>query len=258
MTDLTAIVTTFNEADHIEECLSRLAFANELLVVDSFSTDGTPEIARRLGARLLQHEYGSAAAQKNWAIPQAAHDWVLIVDADERVTEELAAEIKGTIASPHARDGYAIRRRNFFLGREIRYSGWQHDWVTRLFRRDRARYVDRQVHSPLAVEGAVGRLRGCFLHHSYRSLDDYWPKLRRYARWNAQEAQRRGARVSPLHMMAHPPLRFLKSYLLQGGFLDGSYGLVVCLLNAVYAAAKDLEIWELQRKDERRQPEAQQ
>ncbi len=247
MTDLTAIVTTFNEADHIEECLRQLALADELLVVDSFSTDGTPDIARRLGARVLQHEYGSAAAQKNWAIPQATHEWVLIVDADERVTEELAAEITRTIASPEARDGYAIRRRNFFLGREIRYSGWQHDWVTRLFRRDRARYVDRQVHSPLAVQGSVGRLSECLLHHPYRTLDDYWPKLRRYARWNAQEARRRGDRVSPLYLILHPPLRFLKSYLVQGGFLDGSYGLAVSLLSAVYAAAKDLQIWELQR-----------
>ncbi len=253
MSRLTAIVTTFNEAAHVEECLGRLAFADELIVVDSFSTDGSPDIARACGARVVQHEYESPAAQKNWAIPQAAHDWVLIVDADEWVTKELAEEIGRTITEPRPRDGYQIKRRNFFLGREIRYSGWQNDWVLRLFQRDRGRYLDRQVHERMVVEGSVGRLKGRLIHHSYRSLDDYWPKLSRYAEWNAIEARRQGVRVSPAYMMFHPGLRFLKAYLVQGGFLDGAHGLVVALLTGVYAAAKDLRIWELQQKggDER-------
>jgi glycosyltransferase involved in cell wall biosynthesis len=248
MSELTAIVTTLNEATRIESCLRRLSFADEVLVVDSFSTDGTPDLAGKLGARVVQHEYESPAAQKNWAIPQASDEWVLIVDADEWVTEELAEEIARTISHPGARDGYEIRRRNFFLGREIRYSGWQNDWVLRLFRRDRGRYVERQIHERLAVQGSVARLRGRLLHHSYRSLEDYWRKLRRYAEWNAQEARRRGDRVSPLHMMLHPALRFLKAYLAQGGILDGGHGLAVSLLTAMYAGAKDLRIWELQQK----------
>jgi glycosyltransferase involved in cell wall biosynthesis len=254
---LTAIVTTLNEARQIERCLGRLAFADEVLVVDSFSTDDTVELARRHGARVLQHEYVSPAAQKNWAIPQAAHEWVLIVDADELVTDELAAEIRETIGRADARTGYEIKRRNFFLGREIRRSGWQNDWVLRLFRRDRGRYLDRQIHEVLAVEGSTGRLAGRLAHHPYRSLDDYWRKLRRYADWNAIEARRRGARVSPTHMMVHPPLRFLKAYLVQGGIFDGAHGLVVSLLTAVYAAAKDARIWEMQQKAGMRDPDAQ-
>jgi glycosyltransferase involved in cell wall biosynthesis len=241
---LSAIVTTYNEADMIGETLTRLAFADEIIVVDSFSTDGTPDIARRSGARVLQHEYESPAAQKNWAIPQAARDWVLIVDSDEWVTPELAAEIERTIASPSA-DGYEIRRRSFFLGHEIKRSGWQRDWVLRLVRRDRARYEDRQVHELMVCDGPVGRLNGTILHYSYRSMDDFWKKLRRYAEWNAAEALRQGRTVSPLYMLLHPPARFLKAYLLQGGFLDGAHGLVVCLLTAVYAAAKDIRIWEM-------------
>ena len=250
MSGLSAIVTTFNEAGQIEECLKRLAFADEVLVVDSFSTDRTRDFARTHGARVVQHEYESPAAQKNWAIPQAANEWVLIVDADEWVTEELAEEIRRTIAMPEARDGYEMRRRNFFLGREIRYSGWQNDWVLRLFRRGSARYVERQVHEVMSVDGSVGRLRSRLVHHSYRSLDDYWRKLRRYAEWNAVEARRRGERVSPAYMMVHPALRFLKAYLAQGGILDGRHGLVVCLLTAVSATAKDVRIWELQQRTE--------
>jgi glycosyltransferase involved in cell wall biosynthesis len=241
---LAAIVTTFNEEACIGECLSRLQFADELLVVDSFSTDRTAELAGRHGARVLQHEYLSPAAQKNWAVTQTSSDWLLIVDADELVTEELAEEVRRTITSPRARDGYHIKRRNFFLGNEIRYAGWQNDWVLRLFRRGRGRYPDRQIHEQLTIDGSVGRLHGRLLHHSYRSLDDYWRKLRRYADWNAAEARRQGARVSPLYMMVHPPLRFWKAYLLRGGFLDGVPGLVVSVLTAVYAAAKDIRIWE--------------
>ncbi len=248
MSKLTAIVTTFNEVGQIEECLKGVAFAEEVVVVDSFSTDGTAEVARKCGAKVMQHEYRSPAAQKNWAIPQAAQEWVLIVDADERVTEELAGEIRRTIGDPRACDGYEVARRNFFLGREIRYSGWQNDWVLRLFRRGRGRYVERRVHEKMAVEGRVGRLKGRLIHHSYRSLDDYWRKLERYAEWNAAEARRQGVRVSPLGMMFHPALRFWKAYLVRGGFLEGGHGLVVSLLTAVYAAAKDIRIWEMQQR----------
>jgi glycosyltransferase involved in cell wall biosynthesis len=246
MSGLSAIVTSYNEADIIGDTLARLSFADEIILVDSFSTDGTPDIARRSGARVLQHEYQSPAAQKNWAIPQASHEWALIADADEWVTPELADEIKRTIAAPSA-VGYEIRRRNYFLGKEIRRSGWQRDWVLRLFRRDRARYEERRIHEVMVCEGPVARLNGTILHHSYRSMDDFWKKLRRYAEWNAAEALRQGRTVSPLFMMLHPPARFLKAYLLQGGFLDGAHGLVVCLLTALYAAAKDIRIWEMRR-----------
>ena len=251
MTGLTAIVTTLDEAERIADCLARLQFADEVLVVDSFSADETAEIARKCGARVLEHEYLSPASQKNWAIAQAAQEWVLIVDADEWVTEELAEEIGGAIGGSGAFQGYEIKRRNFFLGHEIRHAGWQNDWVLRLFRRELGGYEERQIHEKLAVEGPVGRLRAPLLHYSYRTLDDYWRKLRRYADWNAMEARKRGARVSPLYMMVHPPLRFLKAYLLQGGFLDGAPGLVVSLLSALYAAAKDVRIWELEQSEPR-------
>jgi len=254
MASISAIVTTLNEEERIAECLGHLAFADEVLVVDSFSTDRTAEIAGKLGARVLQHEYRSPASQKNWALEQTSCDWALIVDADELVTDDLAAEIRQVVANTDARDGYRIRRRNFFLGHEIRYSGWQNDRVLRLFRRDRGTHPERQIHEQVVVDGLVGDLTGTLLHYSYRSLDDYWRKLKRYAEWNAAEARSRGARVSPLYMTIHPALRFWKAYLLQQGFRDGVPGLVVSLLTAVYAAAKDIRIWEQQAVAD--QPEA--
>ena len=257
MSGLTALVTTYNEGSIISETLRRLSFADEILVVDSFSEDDTVEIARAAGARVLQHEYESPSAQKNWALPQAQHEWVLIVDADEWVTPELAEEIRQTIADPGRCDGYEIKRRNFFLGREIRHSGWQRDWVLRLVRRDRGRYAERHIHEVMEVQGDTGRLRACLLHHSYRTMDDYWRKLRRYAEWNAREARRNGSTVSAPYLIFHPPLRFLRAYLLQGGFLDGTHGAIVSVLTALYAAAKDIKIWELQQgsRDERSEQE---
>jgi len=243
---LSAVITTLNEEARIGACLAHLRFADEVVVVDFHSTDGTAERAREHGARVLQREQRSLSSQKNWAIAQAAGDWVLVVDADELVSGELASEIKRVVSDPNARDGYRVKRRNFFLGREIRHSGWQNDWVVRLFRKGRGTHPERHVHEQVVVDGPVGTLRGPLLHYSCRSLEDYWRKLRRYAYWNALEARRRGARVSPLYMMIHPPLRFLQIYLLQGGFLDGMPGLVVSLLTAVYVVAKDTRIWEQQ------------
>jgi glycosyltransferase involved in cell wall biosynthesis len=241
---LTAIVITQNEEENIGECLESVRFADEIMVVDSFSTDSTPDIALRHGARLLQHQYVSLAAQRNWAIPQASHDWVLILDADERVTPELREEMVRVLRAP-GRDGYEMKRRNFFLGREIRHSGWQNDWVLRLFPKAKGRYPEKHAHERLVIDGRTARLRGRLLHYSYRTMDDYWRKLERYAEWNAMDAAKRGARVSRLYALLHPPLRFLKAYLLQGGFLDGRAGLTLCLLTAKYAAAKDARIREL-------------
>ena len=145
-TPLTVIISCFNEEKMIGDCLASVRFADEIIVVDSFSTDRTLEIARPVVTKLLQHEYVNPAAQKNWAIPQATHQWILILDADERATPELAAEIQAILQNPK-NDGYWIRRRNFFWGREIRYGNWQNDKVLRLFRRDKGRYVDVQVHA---------------------------------------------------------------------------------------------------------------
>ena len=245
MTKLTALITCFNEQDKLRPCLASVRWADEILVVDSFSTDGTVAIAREFTDRVLQHQYLSPARQKNWAIPQARHDWVLILDADEQVTPELAHEIRDLLAGDPPCEGYALRRRNFFLGREIRHSGWQNDWVMRLLRREAGRYDDVAVHETLRVPGPTGRCRNPLIHYPYRTLDEQFTRLLRYSRWGAEEGRRRGRRMTYLRMLLHPWLRFLRGYLLRGGILDGLHGLVVCLFAAFGVMARDARLWEL-------------
>jgi hypothetical protein len=175
---LTVIIPTYNEEETLPGCLDSVGFADDVIVVDSFSTDSTPVIARARGARFVQHEYVNSATQKNWAIPQARHEWVLLVDSDERVTPELALEIAGILQGGASAPGYWIRRRNHFLGREMKHGGWETDAVIRLFQRDRARYQDREVHSEIDLPGPLQTLRSRLVHHSFRSWKQYWPRSR--------------------------------------------------------------------------------
>ncbi len=244
---LSVIVPCFNEESTIADCLESAQFADEILVVDSYSTDRTLEIARRHTSRILQHEFWSHGAQNNWAIPQAKHDWVMVVDADERVTPELADEVRILLRGPTC-DGYRLRRRNFFLGREIRHGTWGNDHVLRLFRRDKGRYQERHVHSRVELDGREGRCRGALLHHTYRSLDEYARKIHRFSRGGALNEQERGKRGGAWPIFAHGAGRFLKSYVLKRGFLDGTEGLIIAFMEADLAALKYAKLWELQRK----------
>mgnify|MGYP006283925661 CR=1 FL=1 len=248
---ITALIPAFNEQRHIGHCLASVRWADEVLVVDSFSSDRTPEIARAAGARVLQHEYLNSATQKNWAIPRAAHPWVLIVDADERVPESLRDEILDLLArdaqaDPSVCDGYRIGRLNHFLGRRVRFSGWRHDTVLRLFRRDLGRYQDRQVHADIILRGRRGRLRNKLLHYTFSSFDQYMEKFDRYTTWAARDRAARTARVRWHHLTLRPLARFFKQYVLKLGFLDGRVGLVICTLSAFSAFMKYAKLLEMQ------------
>ncbi len=245
MQKLSAIVTCFNEEANIGDCLRSLHFADEILVVDSFSTDRTVELARPLATRLLQHEYENPARQKNWAIPQAAHEWVLVLDSDERVTPELEEEIRAILRQPQF-DGYWIRRRNFFWGREIKHGTWSTDKVLRLFRRDVGRYEDREVHEEIEIRFATGICRERMLHYSYRGVDDYLRKVTRYGGWGANDADRRGREGSAWRIFAHSTGHFLKSYILKQGFRDGAPGLAIAYMEAYHAFFKYARLYELQ------------
>lgn len=245
---LTALLPVCNEQENIEACIRSAGFADEIFVVDSFSKDATPEIARRLGARLVQHEYVNSATQKNWAIPQAAHGWVLIVDADERVTPELRAEIEEILArdargEPVA-DGYRIRRLNHFLGKRVRYSGWQNDRVLRLFRRDKGRYQEREVHADVEIAGSVGELNAAFLHDTFSSFDQYMRKFDRYTTWAAGDRDRITGEVRWHHLALRPLGRFLKQYVLRLGFLDGKVGLIISMLASYSVFMKYAKLYE--------------
>ncbi|MEM1215123.1 MAG: glycosyltransferase family 2 protein, partial [Bacteroidota bacterium] len=182
----TVIVTTHNEAANIERCLRSVApLTDDVLVVDSFSTDDTVRKAASLGAKVLQRAYQGPAEQKNWAIPQARHEWILLLDADEAATPELLTEIQALLRLPTGppEQLYWIPRNNYFLGQRIRFSGWQGDRVIRFFHREHGRYNDQQVHEEIITTGKrVSQLRHHLDHYTYRSLDHYLDKTRRYAR----------------------------------------------------------------------------
>lgn len=246
MHKLSALVTCYNEEANIGDCLASLKFADEILVVDSFSNDRTLEIAAPLATRVLRHDYVTPARQKNWAIPQAAHEWVLILDSDERVTPELQGELRRILEAPEF-DGYWIRRRNFFWGKEIRHGSWRTDKVLRLFRRDLGRYQEKQVHEEIEVKFPVGMCRERMLHYSYRTLDDYLRKAPRYGAWGAIDASGRGVLGSGWRIAAHSFGHFFKSYILKQGFRDGVPGLVIAFMEAYHGFFKYAKLYELQQ-----------
>lgn len=222
---LTLVVITRDAGAQLEECLASAAFAAESIVVDSGSRDDTVEIARRLGARVLSHEWIGFGPQKNFAVQQAAHDWVLCLDADERVSAELEGSLRAVMAEPR-HSAYAMARRNRFLGRWLAHGEGYPDWSVRVFDRRRARWSEDAVHEHVLAGGSVGRLRGDLLHASGESLDAYLAKQNRYTTLQAAAMHARGERFSFARLLLSPLFRFLRFYVLRGGFLDGTAGLV--------------------------------
>jgi glycosyltransferase involved in cell wall biosynthesis len=257
---LTVLIPCKNERLNIRPCLeSVLPLADEILVADSGSTDGTLDIVRQVGGcRVIEREYIDSGDFKNWSIPQATHGWVLIVDADERVTPALAAEIRATIANP-ARDGYRIRRRNHMLGHEIKHCGWSTDDVLRLFRRDLGRYVGGGDHAEIEIStGKVGLLKEKFLHYTYWSIEQYLKKLDRYTMLAATSWHKRGRRASFAGLLLRAPFRFFHAYVIRLGFLDGKAGLVLSMLTGFYSFVKLAKLWALEDGLAQPDPEAEQ
>lgn len=248
---LTVLIPCKNERLNIRACVESVrSIADEILVADSGSTDETMAIVRDAGGcRLIERQFVNYADFKNWAIPQASHAWVLIVDADERMTPELAAEIRDVLDSPHeGLDGFWIGRRNFFMGREIKYSGWNSDKVFRLIRRDHCRYLERRVHEEIDVNPRrAGRLKQRLLHYTYWSYDQYFAKYVNYTKWGALDMWDAGKRANFFSLSIRPLFRFLQLYVLRLGFLDGLPGLQICMCQAFFVTfVKQARLWEMQ------------
>jgi len=245
---LTAIVTTLNEEGNIADCLATLSFADEILVVDSFSKDRTVEIASAVPkVRVLQHEYAGNGPQCNWAMDQASHRWILIVDADERVTPALVAEIEALLENGPAAKHYSLRRDNLFAGKVIRHSGWGQDRLVRLLERGSVRYPEQRVHADMSPSGPTPTLDAPLLHYTVRSMPQYLEKLHRYAEWGAQDLAQKGRRAGVVEVVFRPAWRFFRSYILEAGFLDGLPGVVVCALQSYGVFLKWARLWELNR-----------
>lgn len=253
---LSVIIPCKDEEANIGQCLQSVRpVADEVLVADSGSTDRTMEIARRSGpCRIIERVYVNSGDFKNWAIPQAQHEWVLIVDADERLPAALAAEIRQLLRHGPSCDGYWIYRANFFMGHRVRFSGWQSDRVLRLFRRDCGVYRGGTDHAEVDIAtGRVGRLRHRLLHYSYWTYDDYFQRLQRYTSYQAQIWHAQGRRASAWKLATHLPLRFLHAYVIRLGFLDGLVGLQICALTGYYSFLKQARLWQLQHGRTREQ-----
>lgn len=232
---------------NIRETIASVNWADEIIVVDSYSTDGTPDIVRKLGARLFERSYSGPADQKNWAIPQAKNQWILLLDADERPSPELVDEIRAVLTDEEtSQDCFQITRQNFFLGKKVNYSGWRNDKVVRLIRRDRCRYDDKQVHEEIETTGLrVGFLKHKLLHYTFRDSGQYLDKIRRYGEWSALDHLERTPRVTGFHLFVKPTYRFFKHYVLQRGFLDGQVGLIISAIMAWGVFLRYVRIKEL-------------
>jgi glycosyltransferase involved in cell wall biosynthesis len=232
MEKLTAIIPTFNEAHNIVDAIQSIDFADEILIVDSFSTDNTLELAKPLVTKIIQREYENSASQKNWAIPQAKHEWILLLDADERITPELKDEIVEKLKSSPSESGFWIRRKNHFMGKHIRFSGWQGDKVIRLFKRDECKYEPKHVHAEIVTEGEVGWLKNRIWHNTFVTREAFHNKLVRYAKWQAKDYDKRTPVITPFHTVIKPAVRFLKHYIIQLGVLDGRTGFIISRFQA--------------------------
>ena len=247
---LSATVITFNEADRLADCLASLAFCDEILVVDSGSSDGTAELAARLGARVLSRPFDGFRRQKQFAVEQATHDWVLCLDADERVDGRLRAAIEAERAAGFGRAaGYRFARCSAYFGRFLRHGNAYPDRKLRLFdRRHGGWRGEREIHETASVDGAVATLPGELLHLPFRSFEHQVDKSRRYAQMMAEHAHARGRRAHVAKLVLGPAWRFLRGYVLRAGFLDGRAGLVYAYVTAFTARQKEIRLWLLEQQ----------
>ena len=256
---LTVLIPCKDERRNIRACIESVqAIADEILIADSGSTDGTLDIVRDMGGcRIIEREYINSANFKNWAIPQAEHEWVLVVDADERVTPELADEIRELLSAPAPGiDGYWIDRANHYLGYRIKHCGWNSDAVIRLFRKE-CRYETRWVHAEVDLPSSrLDTLKQPMLHFTTWESDQYLFKMNRYAGWGALNMRDAGKQPSLLAMVTRAPLRFLQLFVFRLGFLDGIPGFHICMHTAYYAFLKQAKLWELHHAVAQPDPEA--
>jgi glycosyltransferase involved in cell wall biosynthesis len=243
---LSAVIITRNAASQLESCLKSLVFTDEIVVVDSGSTDGTVGLAARHGARVLQKEWLGFGPQKQFAVEAARHDWVLCLDADEAVGERLRGEIVAELKAPRG-FAYVMPRCNRFLGRWLRHGEGYPDWSLRLFHRAHARWSSDTVHEKVVTDAPVLKLSGDLLHDSAETLERYLDKQNRYTSLQAESMRAAGKRASTLQMMASPLLRFFKFYFLRLGFLDGIPGLVHVAIGCMNSFNKYAKLLALER-----------
>jgi glycosyltransferase involved in cell wall biosynthesis len=249
--NISVIFTTFNEAHNIKAALDTVfEWADDILVVDSFSTDETINIIKSYPTiRLFQRKYEGPSDQKNWAIPQAKHAWVLLMDADERTTPDMRHEMDTILRQSKAFDGYWVGFTHYFMGKQVRYSGWQNDKTIRLIQRDKCRYNDNRVHEEINMDGiSVGYIKNKFQHYTFKDIQHFVAKQERYARWSAEDHDVKTGRITYFHLFFKPIFRFFKHYVLKKGFLDGKVGFVISAVASWSVFLRYVYLLEKRRK----------
>jgi glycosyltransferase involved in cell wall biosynthesis len=235
---LSVAIIARNEADRIEAAIRSVPFAAEVVVLDSGSDDATPDVARQLGARVVSTDWPGHVAQKNRALEHVQHDWVLAIDADERVSPELGRAIEAAFASLDGVVAFRVNRLSWWQGVPLRHGTWHPDWRIRLFRKDRARWAGRDPHDRIEADGSVRSLDGVLEHHPYRSLGDHLRTVGDYARIASQSLAREGRTAHWWDLAFRPPLHFVKAFLWKRGFRDGARGFIVAVLGSTYVLLK--------------------
>jgi glycosyltransferase involved in cell wall biosynthesis len=244
MTKISAIIPTLNEEIHIADAIKSVSFADEIIVIDSFSADKTIEIAEKLNVKIIKRKFDDFSSQKNFAIKQATHNWIYILDADERVTKEVQKEIVTAVKDPKGFVGFYLRRTFYFSGKKVNYSGFQRDKVIRLFLKEHCKYSGL-VHEKIISNGKIGFFKNKIDHFSYRNYDHYISKLNHYATIRAKELHDNGEKVNIYHVMVKPGARFFIHYFIRLGFLDGFTGFLVAKTQAYGVLTRYIKLWLL-------------
>lgn len=245
---ITAIIPTYNEEIHIADAITSVGFADEIIVIDSFSNDKTIEIAQQYDVKIIQRVFDDFSSQKNYAIEKATHDWIYILDADERVTPEVQKEILEAVQHPKDYVGFYVYRNFYFMNKKIKYSGWQRDKVIRLFLKTHCKYDGKFVHETIISKGNVGFFSNKIEHYSYRSLEHFIKKSLKYKKVQAEQMYINKKKATFFHMLIKPIARFVKHYIIKLGFLDGFAGFVLAIILSYGVFFRCLKLWLLNNK----------
>jgi glycosyltransferase involved in cell wall biosynthesis len=245
---ITALAITLNEEENVKKYVQSLAFADEIIFIDSNSTDATVALAEELGIRVIQRNFDDFSKQRNFGIQQAQNDWIVFFDLDEIITPELGEEIVSSVSSQNDFVAYTVRRNLFFIGKRIKYGGWQSDKVIRIFNKNNCKYNGNLVYETILANGRVGRLKERVNHYSYKNFDNYNSKLNLYSKLQAEDLYLKKIRPNIYHFFIRPNYRFLWQYVFRLGFLDGKEGFILAYIHTFSVFKRYLQLWMMHRK----------
>ncbi|AXO81538.1 glycosyltransferase family 2 protein [Olleya aquimaris] len=245
---ITALAITYNEAHNIKRYINSMSFADEIIIVDSYSTDTTEALAKHPKVTFIKRVFDDFSSQKNYAISLAKHDWVTFFDLDEEVPEALATEIVATVRSKPEAKAFRVKRDYHFMGKRIKYSGFQTDVAVRLFNKNNCKYNGKLVHESIETNAKIGKLKSHVKHQTYTDFDNYNQKLTQYSKLQAEALFKKNVRPNLYHFLFRPWYRFMHQYFLRFGFLDGKEGFIICYVHAFSVFKRYIQLWTMYRK----------